>query len=254
MIKAFIVDDEIFIIKGLMKKIKWEDFFIHVVGTATDGIEAYNMILEHKPDIVITDIRMPGMDGLELIESLKKKLPDIYFIIISGYDDFCYLQKALRIGAFDYILKPIDGGDLETILVRAIKQIRDSSEDGAEINEIEQVINDKIYNNTVDNIIRYIENNYFLDINLNMVADTFNLNPSYLSTVFKKVTGQNFSDYITAIKIEKAKQLLSYTDYKITEIGSRVGFSNYRQFIRNFKKVVGITPSDFKEEEGRKVL
>lgn len=251
MIKGFIADDEIFIIKGLLKKIKWDDFYIQIVGTATDGIEAYNMIIELKPEIIITDIRMPGINGLELIEKVRNNLPQSLFIIISGYDDFEYLQKALRIGVFDYILKPIDSADLEKILIRAIKRIKENSSDDCKVNEIKQSIKGRIHNNTVNNIVEYIENNYCCDfLTLNFVADKFDINPSYLSTIFKKVTGYNFYDYVNRTKVKKAKQLLAYTNYKVTDICRKSGFSDYRQFIRIFKKLEKRTPSQYRIEEG----
>lgn len=252
MIRAMLIDDEVWVIKGLLKKIKWSDFFIDIVATATDGIEAYNLAMELKPDLIITDIRMPGIDGLELIEKLNQSLSDSLSIILSGYDDFVYTQKALRIGAFDYILKPVDISEFESILLRAVKKMKDKHEDKQSIDKIEEIIEENVSSSKIRSIIDFIEENYENDINLNGIAGKFDINPSYLSTVFKKHTGKNFSDYIAEIKINKAKQLLLYTDYKVNAICEKLGFTDYRQFVRTFKRIVGKTPLEYKRQESEK--
>jgi len=246
MIKALLVDDELWVIKGLLKKIKWSNYFIEIIGTATDGIEAYNLAIKLKPDIIITDVRMPGMDGLELIEKINLNLPGCLCIILSGYDDFSYVQKALRIGAFDYVLKPIDNEALEDTLVRVVKKVRDSNPGAEELEKLYEIIEDSVSNSKISSIVDYIAENYNKDINLNIVADLFEINPSYLSTAFKKYTGTTFSDYVADIKIKKAKQLLLYTNYKVGEICNKVGFPDYRQFVRTFKKLENTTPMQFK--------
>lgn len=248
MIKALLVDDEMWIIKGLLRKVRWDKFFIEIVGTATDGIEACNLAIKLKPEIIVTDIRMPGMDGLELIEKLNHKLPGSLFIILSGYDDFHYVQKALRVGAFDYILKPLDDKAFEDILVRAVRKLKTAHGSEAGIEKIEEIIEESISNSKINSILEYINDNCQTEVSLNVVADVFDMSPSYLSTAFKKHVGKNFSDYVAEMKIEKAKQLLLYTDYKVNIICNKVGFSDYRQFVRTFKRIENKTPLQFKRE------
>ncbi|MCI1722708.1 MAG: response regulator [Lachnospiraceae bacterium] len=116
MIKLFLAEDETVMREGIKKHIDWEKEGIEFAGEAGDGEIAYPMILNLKPDILITDIKMPFMDGLQLIELVKKELPDLHVIILSGYDDFSYAQKAITLGASEYLLKPISPSKLlETV-------------------------------------------------------------------------------------------------------------------------------------------
>lgn len=113
-ITLLIADDEAAIRNGLSTVVPWEEFGITIAGTAQDGIEAYELICRFRPDIVITDIRMPGMDGLEMMEKVRSDKLGTNFIILSGYDDFKYAQKAIQLGAKNYFLKPIKIDELVT--------------------------------------------------------------------------------------------------------------------------------------------
>ena len=112
MIKVFLVEDEYAIREGIKRSVNWESNGFELVGEAGDGEVAFPKILKTKPDILITDIRMPFMDGLELAGLVKKELPDIRIIVLSGYDDFNYAKKAISIGVEEYILKPVSGENL----------------------------------------------------------------------------------------------------------------------------------------------
>lgn len=128
MLKALLVDDEKWVCELIKKSIKWDELDIEIIGEANDGVTAYNIIIEQQPDIVITDIRMPGFDGISLIKNVKELNMKTNFIIISGYQDFEYAQSALRLGIEDYILKPIDEEELTDILVRLGKKYLSSRE------------------------------------------------------------------------------------------------------------------------------
>lgn len=129
MYKVLITDDEIKVCRLIQNIIDWEKLGLEVVGTANDGIEALDMIQEEKPDIVITDIRMPGYDGLQLIEKAKEAVNDISFVIISGHREFSYAQQAIRFGVEDYLLKPLEETELEAILKRMVKKKNEALED-----------------------------------------------------------------------------------------------------------------------------
>lgn len=116
MYKVLIVDDELLIIKSLKNRIKWKDFGFRVIGEAGNGIEAFEKIKQLNPDIVFTDIRMPGMSGLELVENVRKLDMNINFIIISGYAEFEYAQKALNFGAMGFCLKPFNVAEIGELL------------------------------------------------------------------------------------------------------------------------------------------
>lgn len=122
--KVFIVDDEMITIRMLKNIILWEDFGLEIIGYANDGQQAYNMILNEKPDIIISDIKMNNMSGLELVEKVQSIYKDVKFILMSAYADFGYVKEAMRLGCSDYILKPIDELELEKTLRKVIEQIR----------------------------------------------------------------------------------------------------------------------------------
>ena len=128
-IKVFLVEDELVIRRGIKNSIEWEKAGYVFVGEAGDGELAYPMILKEKPDILITDIRMPFMDGLELCKLVKKELPDIKILILSGYDEFDYAKEAIRLGVTEYLLKPISSLKLMEVLDRVSSSIRKEKED-----------------------------------------------------------------------------------------------------------------------------
>ena len=116
MIQVFLVEDEIIIRESIQRMIPWKEYGYELVGEASDGEMALPMIREQKPDLVITDIKMPFMDGLSLISLVKKELPNTKIVIISGYDDFSYAQKAIELGVEQYLLKPISKNKFIQIL------------------------------------------------------------------------------------------------------------------------------------------
>ena len=107
MLKVFLVEDETVIREGLRDRIPWEQYGYRFVGEAADGEVALPLIRKTRPDVLITDIKMPFMDGLTVCKLVKKELPDIKIVILSGYDDFNYAKQAINIGVEDYLLKPI---------------------------------------------------------------------------------------------------------------------------------------------------
>lgn len=128
-IKVFLVEDEMVIRRGIKNSIDWEKEGYIFCGEASDGELAYPMIIKEKPDILITDIRMPFMDGLELCKLVKKELPNIKILILSGYDEFDYAKEAIRLGVTEYLLKPISSGKLREALNGVSESIRREKED-----------------------------------------------------------------------------------------------------------------------------
>jgi two-component system response regulator YesN len=120
--KLLIVDDDQIIRAGMQQSIEWEDHGIRVIGTASNGRECLEMIPECLPDIILTDIKMPFMDGLELGEKLREIMPSTKLIIFSGFDDFEYAQKAIKINVAEYVLKPINSNELTETLKKLKKQ------------------------------------------------------------------------------------------------------------------------------------
>lgn len=155
MIKVLLVDDEEMIRQGIAESIDWEKLNMEVVGHAEDGEEALEVFKEHKPQLILTDIKMPFMDGLTLVEKVKSQNPNTYIIIISGYDEFQYAQKAIKLGAQDFILKPIDLDDLEKMLQK-ISQDYDS--------KLNKENEEKVLKEKVGNSVHILQTSFLKDL------------------------------------------------------------------------------------------
>lgn len=459
MYKILLADDEPHIINYLLRQIPWDNYGIQVIGHALSGADAYSLALSHQIDILITDIRMPDMDGLSLCKRLLEQLPNLQIIIISAYSDFSYAKQALQIRALGYCLKPLEFDELDKLLHTAVQLLKTTntidmdelidiieSKDSRKIqsafrqfglncsnyyvgasigmddihtalnakltlktgtykylyfsdrplnysraaqivcyhkknagiailpdsiepqnlrysiadsiamayqyfitgkptlsdklvqgpltddffinlkksfsskSSLQSVILDlqtantsmlfnirtvyKFYNlvlhsqvlkNTIDldeyfisgyeqlvyeyktlqhlleclmtlfhntatiapepvtsvssfmQIIKYLNENFSKDISLQSISETFHMNTSYLSYLIKKETGLTYSQYLTNLRINKAKNLLSHSQLTLTEICDTVGFHDYFYFIKKFKKITGITPGQYRK-------
>ena len=246
MYKVLIAEDEVWVAKKLSRMIHWPDYYMQVISIATDGIEALRLATEKSPDIIITDYRMPGMDGLALIEEYMRIHPNAACIVLSGYSEFPYVQKALRLKALDYLLKPIDKERLEETLLRAVAALQKNGT-GVEASKNSDASLTTIKMSAhVSEAIAFVNDYYQMNITLSMLAEKLHLNESYLSDIFKRATNTTLSRYLAGVRIEKAKQLLLYTDYTLDIIASRTGFSEYRHFISTFKRLCAETPSQFR--------
>lgn len=243
MIGMVIADDELIIRQGLMS-INWDKYGVTVLGAAANGNEALSMIISGHPQILITDIRMPGMDGLKLIEASKEYVPEIQSILLTGYEDFSYAKTAISLGAVDYILKPSDPDEI----IEAVKKAK------GKINEILQLKNletncktQKIKNRVIRDVLEYIEKHYSEDISLYTAAEYVHMNHIYISRLFKRELGETFLETLTKYRLKKACELLADCEYKIYEISSMVGIFDPGYFSQVFKKYYGLTPSEYRD-------
>jgi len=339
MLSVYLVDDEPMILRGLTKLIDWEKYGFQISGMSNSGKEALDHITIKNTDIVITDLKMPDINGIELCERLHKMYPGMKFIVLSAYDDFEYMQKSIRNGVSDYLLKPVK----EKTLLESLRQVREDMDQEQynypfEIehrlienilknnkdevkNELDQlfeniemykvqlptfkkisngllkslnyrleqegsglkeILNDNILNKDVfsesltmedvykklDSILnkvsghrngkqendlitkikKYISDNLDKDLSLNTVTNCFYVNSSYLSQVFKKFTGKNYTYYVTEQRMLYAKRLLKDNNLQIQQISELAGYTDYRYFSQTFKKIIGKTPSEYRSE------
>lgn len=369
MIKVFLVEDETIIRQGIKNNIEWEANGFELVGEAGDGEYAYPMILKSQPDILLTDVKMPFMDGLELSRLAKKALPNIKIIVLSGYNEFDYAKEAIKIGISDYLLKPVTSvslmdalkrvadkiqeerensrlleryfidygkymdfpdttdysgvdrklirnflrtgnveecgrfideyfeavgkGNYMSLLLRQymtmdifycvqefIKTLHVGEEDSASelmdlkrvtkiIESAEQTIDylkklftfaltlrDKSSGDRYGLIIQeardYIAENYGnSEFSLNMIAGYIGISSSYFSSIFKQGTGQSLIEYLTKVRIDHACELLKCTTLRTSEIGERVGYNDPHYFSTAFKKIMGQSPKEFKNNVNR---
>lgn len=276
MYKVAIVDDEPVIVRGLTKMIPWESYNCRVVGTAGDGQEGMKLIREQKPDILISDICMPGIDGLTMIAGMKSEFGHMQITILTGFRDFDYAQQAIRLGVTRFLLKPSKMDELEEAVRVMIENLEkqgitgkedgtdegvgentpkaEGKREGEEGKEKAEPSEGKEGEETdspascfiVKNALAYIEENYREKLKLSDVADQIYVSQWHLSKLLNKHTGQNFSEILNTIRIEKAKELLKDPSLRIGDIAEEVGFLDVAHFSRVFKKQAGISANEYR--------
>lgn len=258
MYKVLIVEDEDIIRKGLMFMVNWQEAGCVVVGEAVDGQDGLDKIKENHPDIVIVDINMPVMDGLSMLEeSIGEYGYDA--VIVSGYSEFEYARKAIGLGVTEYLLKPVNFNELYDALKKIIRKQQAAARLRDEIKQIDMekkklgilepaCSNDlRDENRHVEFMMDYIKENYSSRVSLTDVSERCGMSCTYLNSKFKSGTGYTFNDFLNRYRMQKAVELLKENKYKVYEIADLVGFSDYKYFIKVFKKYVGCSPVRFVE-------
>ena len=237
MYKVVIVDDEPIIVEGLSRLLPWDKYGCEVVGTAYNGNEGLEMIRKEKPDVLFSDIAMPGMDGLTMIAALKSEFPEMQISILTGYRDFDFCQRALRLGVVRFLLKPSNMEELEEAL-RTMTERCGRQEETAQTENASGFI--------VRNALSYMEEHYQEKLTLNKVADQIYVSQWHLSKLLNKQEGKNFSEILNQIRINKAKELLKDPALRIADIAEMVGFVEVAHFSRVFKKVAGVSANEYR--------
>jgi two-component system response regulator YesN len=246
-LSVVIADDERVIIDGFLKLIHWEKIGCRVDDVAFDGIMAVEKTTRIKPDIAIIDINMPLLSGLDVIRQASPDSPDTVFIIISGYDEFSYAREALKLRAYDYLLKPVDFAQFEALIERLRRERFDLP-----VHERPQEAREKDAEPpTIQRIVSYIDQHCAEDLTLKKLAEVFYMNPAYLSQYFKAKTGMNYFAYLSRLRSERAKHLLITTDMTIGDIARTVGGADYRTFTKRFRRTEGVSPSAFRKKNGQ---
>jgi len=242
-ITVVVAEDEDLIRNNLIKKIENASPHMKVVGAAENGKAAIDIVSQELPDLVITDIRMPATDGIELIRTLHTHYPRIRKVISSGYADFEYARQAIRYGVTDYLLKPVSADDLGQLLSRirdAVLSERHAGKLAGHAGSPPEEI--------VHRVQQYMREHFDQELTLEHIAKHFNFHSSYLSKLFVKYTGELPSKYLMSLRINEAKYLLrNYPNMPVKEVGERVGYPDQFYFSRVFKQMTGSTPKDYQK-------
>ena len=242
MLKVLIVEDEEMIRKGIVLTVDWAALDCVVVGEASNGLEGLEAAKRLEPSLIITDLKMPQMDGIEMLQNLREQGCRAYVIILTAYDNFTYAQSALRLGAVDYLLKPFHDGDLENAILR-LQNRRESGSDTPEIIDTPRKGDKSKY---VLEAMAYISKHYNEpDISVGTVAQSLNISEGYLSHTFKKETDYTLLNYLTRYRIHKAMELLKDCRVKVYEVAEQVGYRDIAYFSATFKKYTGMSPSEY---------
>lgn len=216
-IKVFLVEDEMVIRRGIKNSIDWEKEGYIFCGEASDGELAYPMIIKEKPDILITDIRMPFMDGLELCKLVKKELPNIKILILSGYDEFDYAKEAIRLGVTEYLLKPISSGKLLEALNGVSESIRREKED----KDLVRKYMEEMRENTEHEKQKFFEQ--MIAGNLSM-ADALETGKKYEMNLSAGMYNLLLFRFTLGKENRKSRELLGEAEYAIEKLTERLEY------------------------------
>jgi two-component system, response regulator YesN len=251
MYKLLLVDDNEIVLEGFREKINLAGLGIELAGIATNGADALDLVAKISPDILVTDIKMPKMTGMELIEAIRESNKKIKVVILSGYTDFEYARKAISYNAVEYLLKPILKSDIEGVLGRIVESLK--SEEADMLRRMYGPFSETLmsrdktgYSQIVNRVVEFIERDYAKELLLKDMAKELYISENYLTTLFKKDTGVSFKKYMTGVRMRKAAELLRQPKYKVYEIAALVGYDSEEHFCRVFKETMGVTSKEYR--------
>ena len=239
--KVIVADDEKLIAENIARKIGQLNGRFEVSAVAGTGLEAWDLCLEHLPDAVFSDIKMPELDGIGLIERLHARFPDVLTVIVSGYNDFSYARAAIQFGVTDYLLKPVNPEELAQVLSQMERMLLARSGElqsgsGASPAQI------------VDSVIGYLRENYAAQVDFSAIASRQFVSASYLSRIFHDRIGVSPSKYLTDLRMQTARKLLADTELSVREVAEKVGYTDPFYFSKAFKSAAGVNPTQFREQ------
>lgn len=257
-----VIDDEPMVIKGLSEIVPWHEIACEIVGCAEDGQEGINLIESLKPDIVISDIQMPKLSGLEMIKAMNESNKDTKYIIMTGYREFEYAKEAIDLGVSKFLLKPTNIEQIKEAVADVTNQLDmalDQEEDMKQLKKkvaVYEAINEDDESGDDEHKIKYLakqaisymKENYAEKLDLQSVADHLFISTWYVCKLFKQEVGSSFVEILNEIRIQEAKKLLIESNKKVYEICEEVGYLDNPYFTKTFKKYVGTTPNKYRNE------
>lgn len=267
MYRLLIVEDVKTVREAIAKSIDWSDLGIVLAGTAENGAEALERLDEFRPDILLTDIGMPRMNGIDLIAQVMRLRPDTKCIILSGLNEFEHARQALKLHVMDYVLKPVDPEEIRRVLRRAATMIRQEREERDRLDLAGQLAKEKLPHlaeqlaiaelgggnakkkKLVDQALEYVRQHVReRELSLAAIACHIGLSEKYLNQIVKEVTGATLNHAVIRMRMEEAAVLLRDPNARIYEICDQIGYSDQDHFRESFKKQFGLTPTEFRNK------
>jgi YesN/AraC family two-component response regulator len=258
MYRLLIADDEVIERAYLYKTLNKNLGDQCAIFQAENGREALRIYEEEKIQIVIMDIEMPGINGIEAAERIREQDPDCCIIFLTAFDEFSYAKKAITIKALDYLLKPYDEKELMLVLEEAMhltdKRLMETAS-AERIKTDHHLKNVSLYHEgdedlritkVTEIISRYIQDNYKYDISMQDLARTMNYSEPYFCKLFKQYFNQNFTSYLTEYRVNEAKKMLEQPTVNVKDIGRAVGYSDSNYFTKVFKRITGLSPTEYR--------
>lgn len=253
MYKVVIIDDEPIIVEGLSRVIKWEAYGCALAGTAENGKQGLELIRKVQPDIVFSDISMPGMDGLQMIAALRSEFPHMMITILTGFRDFDYAQTAIRLGVCRFLLKPSKLSELEEAVQFMTAELANRPAavqpevDENEPEEPQEPENDGSAGSfIVKNALEYMELHYTEKFTLTELAEKMYVSQWHLSKLLNKHTKKSFSELLNEIRVREAKKLLKDPSLRVGDVAEMVGFLDIAHFSRVFKKYTNMSANEYR--------
>jgi len=242
MLRVLVIEDERLFRESLVRRIE-RIAGMQVVATAENGIEGLLQVAQAQPDVILSDIRMPGMDGIVFLEQLRKDYGRALVVFISGYPEFSNVRRALQLGAFDYLTKPLEDEELRRVADRLLAYGA-----GQQLNEAETDMEARdpvSWSGTVQGWIKQ----HIRDASLQGAADYAGMNAAAFSRKFSSQCGVTFTQYLTEVRLDRAKELLVATSRRVNDIAAELGLFDQRYFSEMFKRHVGCTPQEFRKKK-----
>ena len=242
MYQVYLVDDESLILEDLVNTVPWMENGFEIAGYQSDPVKAIPEILGKAPDVVFCDLKMPAMNGNEVIRRLRSEGLETEYVMLSAYDSFEDVREFFLQSGFDYILKPVGNEELQIVLEKLNKHL--SEKKG--VPEKEPVSSNPAFNALVE----YVDAHYAEKLSLNHLSEQFALSKSYICMLFQKHFNKSLYLYLTDLRMSQAKRLLQDRSCLIKEIALKSGYTDYYHFFRVFKSYYGISPREMLEGAG----
>lgn len=236
--RLLIVDDERALRTGLARYLQASTTPFDEIITADSGQAALHEFEQHPIAAALIDINLGDLNGLDLIELLNHRYPQTLIVIISGFDDFDFARRAIKLNVLDYLLKPIPRSDLQKLMTNFATKLADQPDEPAQPVSLAAQVKS------------YIEAHYFeKDLTLSQVAGCLFVSETYLSKQFKQAYGLTFSDYLIDTRMRRARELLRspILQYSVSAIANKVGYEDAHYFSRIFRKKVGQSPIQYRQ-------
>ncbi|MCM3767804.1 response regulator [Neobacillus niacini] len=257
MYKLLIVDDEMLERRVLKMIISTKINTVEIVGEAENGRKAIQLSEQFAPDIIIMDIKMPGVDGIEAVKIIKQQNKDVKIIMLSAFNTFEYARQVMQQGVKEYLVKPARKDELVTAIERVVSELEKENQEKEEQRSIlEKLQRERVPGETdwqlhsdhrkMQKVKSFIEDHFTKTISLEDAAEYVDISPYYLSKLFKEQFSINFIDYVTQLRVERAKELMKNPDRSLKEICYDVGYKDPNYFSRVFKKITGFSPSEYR--------
>lgn len=236
--KIMLVDDEDYVLDDLNRNMDWKALEIGRVFLEHSAKEALEIYRLYEPDVVISDIEMIEESGLDLLEQIRKIKEDVSFVFLTCHPDYEYMRNAMQLGGCDYLLKPVNYQELETLIRRLLLK---------ENQKRRKLVGDEIPLGLVDTAKRFIEEHLIDTGKISTIAQRLGVSESTLMHQFRKETGWSVAEYIAKARLANAAQLLKSTDWSISMISDMSGFRDAAYFSKVFRKLAGMSPSEYRK-------